>query len=67
MFAPILPRPIIPNCIDHSFSDVVIRLVAVVFQKLIVADAAVHRCGHSQLRVSMVPPELPVAMDQIVR
>ena len=24
MFAPILPRPIIPNCIDRSFADAII-------------------------------------------
>ena len=30
MFAPILPRPTIPSCINHSFADFAIRLFEVV-------------------------------------
>ena len=30
MFAPILPRPIIPSCMNHSFADIVTRPVEIV-------------------------------------
>jgi hypothetical protein len=37
MFAPILPRPIIPSCINHSFANAVARLVEEVSTCLMLA------------------------------